>query len=101
MRVGIEQHDMLAAQRQFAGDVGGERGLADAAFLVEQRDDHGVALHTGKPGFACGAKRCSPCRFSVVHRNGALLLKVMYFLLGKLEGPQTRAVIGFPVFSYS
>jgi hypothetical protein len=37
----------------------------------------------------------------VVHRNGALLLKVMYFLLGKLEGPQTRAVIGFAAFSYS
>ena len=92
---------MLAAQRQFARDVRGERGLADTAFLVEQSEDHGAALPAGKPGFTCRAKRCSPCRFSVVHRNGALLLKVMYFLLGKLEGPQTRAVIGFPAFSYS
>jgi hypothetical protein len=32
---------VLAAHRQLAGDVGGERGLAHAAFLVEQRDDHG------------------------------------------------------------
>jgi hypothetical protein len=46
---------MLAAHRQFAGDVRGERGLADAAFLVEQSDDHGAALRAGKPGFACRA----------------------------------------------
>jgi hypothetical protein len=46
---------MLAAHRQFAGDVRGERGLADAAFLVEQSDDHGAALPAGKPGFTCRA----------------------------------------------
>ncbi|GID05552.1 hypothetical protein TMM008_27540 [Pseudomonas sp. 008] len=84
---------MQAAHRQFAGDVRGERGLAYAAFLVEKREDHGAALRAGKPAW--------PCRFVVVHRNGALLLKVMYFLLGKLEGTQTRAVVGFPAFSYS
>jgi hypothetical protein len=33
--------------------VGGERGLAHAAFLVEQRDDHGLALPAGKPGCCC------------------------------------------------
>jgi hypothetical protein len=43
----------LAAHRQLAGDVGGERGLAHAAFLVEQRDDHGLALRAGKPGCCC------------------------------------------------
>ncbi|HMN57290.1 MAG TPA: hypothetical protein PKE15_08600 [Ottowia sp.] len=84
---------MLAAHRQLAGDVRGERGLAYAAFLIEKRDDHGAALPAGKPAW--------PCRWVVFHRNGALLLKVMYFLLGKLEGAQTRAVIGFTAFSYS
>lgn len=83
---------MQAAHRQFAGDVRGERGLADAAFLVEKREDHGAAPPSWKAG--------SACHFVVVHRNGALLLKVMYFLLGKLE-TQTRAVVGFPAFSYS
>jgi hypothetical protein len=53
LRVGIQQDDMLAAHRQFAGDVRGERGLADAAFLVEQRDDHGAALRAGKPAACC------------------------------------------------
>ncbi|GLO20214.1 hypothetical protein PPUJ20188_36110 [Pseudomonas putida] len=67
---------MLAAQREFAGDVRGERGLTDAAFLIEQDNDHDAASHVGKPDFACRAKRCSLCRFVVVHRNGALLLKV-------------------------
>ena len=35
LRVSIQQDDVQAAHRQLAGDVGGERGLADAAFLVE------------------------------------------------------------------
>ncbi|MCY1546563.1 hypothetical protein D9M68_825640 [compost metagenome] len=39
--VGIEQDDVLSAQGQFAGDMGGEGGLAHPAFLVEQGDDHG------------------------------------------------------------
>ena len=34
LRVGIQQDDMQAAHRQFAGDVRGERGLADAAFWL-------------------------------------------------------------------
>src|SRR3546814_1912639 len=50
-RVGVQQHDVLAAHRQLAGDVRGERGLAHAAFLVEQSNDHGAALRVGKPGF--------------------------------------------------
>jgi hypothetical protein len=48
LRVSIQQDDLLTAQREFAGNVGGERGLADTTFLVEQGDDHGSALHCGK-----------------------------------------------------
>jgi hypothetical protein len=77
---------MLAAHRQFAGDVRGERGLADAAFLVEQRDDHGAALRAGKPGFP--AVRW-PCRFSVVHRNGAST-KSYVFLVREVRGAAPR-----------
>src|SRR5690606_10589566 len=91
LRVGIQQDDVLAAQREFAREVRGERGLSDTAFLVEQRDDHGAALRVGKPGFGC----CAWCRFAVVHRSGALLLKVMYFLLGMLEGAQSQQWRGF------
>jgi hypothetical protein len=87
---------MLAAHRQFAGDVRGERGLADAAFLVEQSEDHGAALRAGKPGFAaaCRAVRgCPPKRRAST--------KSYVFLVREVRGPQTRAVIGFPAFSYS
>ncbi|HEJ4160445.1 TPA: hypothetical protein SL491_000478 [Pseudomonas aeruginosa] len=82
---------MLAAQRQFARDVRGERGLADTAFLVEQSEDHGAALLAEKPVF----RFCVWCRCAVVHRNGALLLKVMYLLLGKLRDAKTQRWRGF------
>src|SRR3546814_7684642 len=93
LRVGIEQDNRLPAHRQFAGNVGGERGLSDTAFLVQDGGDHGAALPAGKPAW--------PCRWVVVHRSGVLLPKVRAFKLGKLERPQTHAVIGFPAFSYS
>lgn len=48
LRVGIQQDDVLAAQGQFPGDMRGERGLAYAAFLVEQGNDHGTVLRGGK-----------------------------------------------------
>src|SRR5690606_39933641 len=79
------------AQRQFARDVRGERGLADTAFLVEQSEDHGAALRVGKPVFCS----CVWCRLAVVHRNGALLLKVMYLLLGKLRDEKIQYWRGF------
>nr|WP_199904417.1 hypothetical protein [Novosphingobium sp. MBES04] len=82
---------MLAAHRQFAGDVRGERGLAHAAFLVEQSDDHGLALRVGKPG-CC---RCVCGRVVVVHRSGVSLLKVREIKLGKLEGEETQRWRGF------
>src|SRR5690606_12438492 len=43
LRVGIDDGDTLAASRPLTGEVEGERRLADAALLVEQRDDHGAA----------------------------------------------------------
>ncbi|MGC8384292.1 hypothetical protein ACP3P8_15705 [Pseudomonas aeruginosa] len=66
----------------------GERGLADAAFLVENREDHGAALRLEPACF------CISCRLVVVRRSGALL-KVMYLLLGKLNGPQSQQRRGF------
>ncbi|WP_208532317.1 hypothetical protein, partial [Pseudomonas aeruginosa] len=57
-------------------------GLADAAFLVEQSEDHGAALRVGKPVFRFWVW----CRWVVVHRNSASLLKVREFKLGMLEG---------------
>ena len=89
--VGIQQHNVLAAHRQFAGDMRGERGLPDAAFLVEQRDDHGAALRAGKPVFLPRAS----CRVAVVHRGAAPLLPVREFELGKLREAEIRASIGF------
>src|SRR3546814_15630482 len=41
LRIGVDDDDRLAALGQFAGQVRGERGLAAAALLVEQGDDHG------------------------------------------------------------
>jgi hypothetical protein len=101
LRIGIEQNNLLAAHCQLASDVRGERGLADAAFLIEQGDDHDPALLAGKPGFLRRAKRCTPCRSVLIHRNGALLLKVKEFKLGKLEGLETSAVIGFSAVSHA
>ena len=40
LRVGVDQRDVFAVQRPFAGEVQGERRLADAALLIEQSDDH-------------------------------------------------------------
>jgi hypothetical protein len=69
--------------------------------LVQQSDDHGSALLAGKPGFLRRAKRGAPCRLVFIHRNGALFLFVKEFKLGKLEGPETRAVIGFAAISHA
>ncbi|MPM56815.1 hypothetical protein SDC9_103630 [bioreactor metagenome] len=91
LRVGIQEDDRLPAHRQLASDVGGERGLAYAAFLVQQSNDHGLALRVGKPG-CC---RCVAGRAVVVHRGAALLLKVREFKLGKLGEYETLASIGF------
>jgi hypothetical protein len=45
--------------------VGGERGLAHAAFLVEQRDDHGRPSVLESPAVALRFARggCPPARF--------------------------------------
>ncbi|HRL67509.1 MAG TPA: hypothetical protein PLA28_11085, partial [Ottowia sp.] len=75
---------MLTAHRQLAGDMCGERGLAHAAFLVEQSDDHGLASLLGKPGVDLPAKPANwwlvlsavGGRVVVVHRSGVSLLKV-------------------------
>src|SRR3546814_19502907 len=99
---------MLAAQGAFAWDVRGERGLADAAFLVEQGDDHGATLRLGRPACFCRAERGGFWSFcwlvfrpaAVVHRNAVSLSIVREFKLVMLEGSQTRAVTGFPAFSY-
>src|SRR4051812_17348546 len=45
--VGVDQRDALAAARPFAGEMQSERRLADAALLVEQRDDHGALPRSG------------------------------------------------------
>ncbi|MCY1229475.1 hypothetical protein D9M72_418390 [compost metagenome] len=41
LRVGVEQDHVVATQSEFASDMGGQGGLADPAFLVEQGDDQG------------------------------------------------------------
>ena len=86
---------VVKASRELAGDVGGERGLAHAAFLVEQSDDHGAALRVGKPGCCCCFSCPSFAGLVVVHRGAALLLPVRVFKLGKLREAETRASIGF------
>ena len=91
LRIGVQQDYVQTAHRQLARDVRGERGLADAAFLVEQSEDHGAALRAGKPVF----RFCVWCRLVVIHRNGTLLLKVMYLLLGKLRGAKIQCWRGF------
>ena len=40
LRIGVDQRDALPAASPFASEVKGERRLADAAFLIEQCDDH-------------------------------------------------------------
>lgn len=39
--IGVDQHDALALPGPGSGEVQGEGGLAGAALLVEQGDDHG------------------------------------------------------------
>jgi hypothetical protein len=60
LRVGIEQDDVLSAQGQFAGDMGGEGGLAHPTFLVEQGDDHGRISPTKPPQSAAVHKPALP-----------------------------------------
>jgi len=38
--VGINHQDFMVPQGQSAGDIDGGRGLADAALLIDQADDH-------------------------------------------------------------
>src|SRR3546814_8936165 len=38
--IGVDELDALAFARPLPGDMEGQRGLADAAFLIEERDDH-------------------------------------------------------------
>ncbi|ALK31116.1 hypothetical protein bpln_1g23460 [Burkholderia plantarii] len=83
---------MRATHRQFAGDVGSERGLADATFLIAARR----SWRAPPP-----ETPASPCRFGVVHRNGAHLLPVRAFMLDKLEGAETRVVISFAEISHA
>ena len=40
LRVGVDERDSLALPGPFAGEMQGQRRLADAALLVEERDDH-------------------------------------------------------------
>lgn len=40
LRIGIDQGHALALPRPFAGEVQRQRRLADAALLIEERDDH-------------------------------------------------------------
>ena len=40
LRIGVDDRHALSLRRPGAGQVQGERRLADAAFLVEERDDH-------------------------------------------------------------
>ena len=40
LRVGVDQGDALALAGPLPGEMQGERGLADAALLIEERDDH-------------------------------------------------------------
>jgi hypothetical protein len=40
LRVGVDQRDALPTPSPFAGEMQRQRRLADAALLVEERDDH-------------------------------------------------------------
>jgi hypothetical protein len=44
LRVGINEGDAAAFAGLLAGEMKRQRGLADAALLVEERDDHDAAL---------------------------------------------------------
>src|SRR5690606_28088257 len=44
LRVRVDEDDALSLAGPFGGEMQRERRLADAALLVEQRDDHGALL---------------------------------------------------------
>src|SRR6185437_12725382 len=44
LRVGVDQRDPLSLPGPLAGEMQGERRLADATFLIEQRNDHRAPL---------------------------------------------------------
>jgi hypothetical protein len=49
LRVGIDQRDAQSLSRPGAGEMQRERRLADAAFLVEERDNHGATSTAAAP----------------------------------------------------
>ena len=60
LRVGIDQCDALSASRPFAGEMQRQRGLADAALLVEERDNYRSLLRReGPEGGALSPERAS------------------------------------------
>ena len=85
--IGIEQDHRTALHRQFAGEVRGERRLADPAFLVEQGDDHDAP----------------PSASRLIHSaQGLFIVSFMDSKLEpKLEDAETRAAQGFPTRSHS
>ena len=56
LRIGVDQGDSFPFPGPFAGEMQGERRLADAALLVEERDDH-RALLLGFPPIAAVAQQ--------------------------------------------
>src|SRR5690606_4861922 len=57
LRVGIDKNDALALRSPGSGEMQRQRGLADAALLIEERDDHGCpsGLRRGSSGVFAGA----------------------------------------------
>src|SRR3546814_9629095 len=49
LRIGIDQQDTLACDSTLASQMKRESGLADAALLIEQRDDHRVSSTGAQP----------------------------------------------------
>ena len=72
----------LAAQRQRRGEVDGGRGLADAAFLVGDGDDHrngggpGIVRHAGRGGEVDRSRRLDACTASRLHLVLAEIVRV-------------------------
>ena len=55
MWIGVDQRDALALASPGAGEMQGQRGLAGAALLIEQRHDHCALVQ-----FACRDTRVIP-----------------------------------------
>src|SRR3546814_20566668 len=60
LRIGVDQDDAPSFSRPGSGEMQGQRGLADAALLVEKRDDHGAprrpkAALAPAPRIACAS----------------------------------------------